>query len=125
MFGNGTSFLRRSTRFKTRSKPSLSPSSSLLLVASSSTNSSSGEGETSSSFDYDHIPPTNAYSQHYHQNYPFASTSSWIPPPLPSVNDPFSMTPSSVQYPCYADQLSSFYCTPDISNSYYNSNNQR
>jgi hypothetical protein len=121
MFGNGTSFLRRSTRFKTRSK--LSPSKPIL--ASSSTNSSSGEGETSSSFDYDHIPATtttNIYSQHYHQDYSFASTSSWIPPP-PPVHDPFSMAPSSVQFPCYTDQLSSFYCRQNLSNGYYNSNN--
>jgi hypothetical protein len=126
MFGNGTSFLRRSTRFKTRAK-SL-PSKSIL--ASSSTNSSSGEGETSSSFDYDHIPTTtNLYSQHYHQDYSFASTSSWIPPPppppAPPVHDPFNMTSSSVQFPCYPDQLSSFYCPQNISNGYYNSNNHR
>ncbi|CAF0871550.1 unnamed protein product [Adineta steineri] len=125
MFGNGTSFLRRSSRFKTR--PKVSPTK--LLLASSSTNSSSGgEGETSSSFDYDHISTTNIYSQNYHQDYAFASTSSWIPHPppaqqSPSIHDPFNMTPSSVQFPCYADQLSSFYCRQNISNGYYNSNN--
>ncbi|UJR33298.1 hypothetical protein I4U23_020749 [Adineta vaga] len=121
MFGNGTSFLRRSTRFKTRSKPS--PSKPML--ASSSTNSSSGEGETSSSFDYDPISSNNIYSQPYHQDYSFASTSSWIPPPPPPpppVHDPFNMTPSSVQFPCYTDQLSAFYCRQNISNGYYNSN---
>jgi hypothetical protein len=130
MFGNGTSFLRRSTRFKTRMK--LSPSKPIL--ASSSTNSSSGgEGETSSSFDYDHTT-ANIYSQHYHQDYSFASTSSWIPPqpqqppppPLPPVvHDPFNITSTSVQFPCYTDQLSSFYCTQNLSNGYYNSNNCR
>jgi hypothetical protein len=124
MFGNGTSFLRRSTRFKSRTK-SL-PSQSIL--ASSSTNSSSGEGETSSSFDYDHTPP-NLYSQHYHPDYSFATTSSWIPPPPAStapVHDPFNLTTSSSgQFPCYTDQLSSFYCTQNLSNGYYNSNNHR
>jgi hypothetical protein len=122
MFGNGTSFLRRSTRFKTRSKPS----SLKTIPASSSTNSSSGEGETSSSFDYDHTTTTNIYSQHYHQDYSFASTSSWIPPPPPPpVHDPFNMASSSVQFPCYTDQLSSFYCAQNMSNGYYNSNNHR
>jgi hypothetical protein len=123
MYGNGTSFLRRSTRFKTRSKSSPTK----LVLASTSTNSSSGEGETSSSFDYDHVStiPTNTYSQHYHQDYTFASASSWIPPPSAPIHDPFNMTSSSVQFPCYADQLSSFYCTQNISNGYYNSQNQR
>jgi hypothetical protein len=127
MFGNGTSFLRRSTRFKIRSKSS--PSKPIL--ASSSTNSSSGEGETSSSFDYDHVTTTttttNIYSQHYHQDYSFASTSSWIPPPPPPppVHDPFNMTSSSAQFPCYPDQLSSFYCAQNLPNGYYNSNNRR
>ncbi|CAF2324743.1 unnamed protein product [Rotaria sp. Silwood2] len=133
MFGNGTSFLRRSTRFKTRSK--LSPTKPIL--ASCSTNSSSCEGETSSSFDYDHISSTtsNIYSQHYHHDYSFASTSSWIPPPPPPltqqqlqqqpVHDPFNMTPSSIQFPCYTDQLSSFYGIQNSSNGYYNSNNHR
>lgn len=135
MFGNGTSFLRRSTRFKTRAKSS--PSEPIL--ASSSTNSSSGEGETSSSFDYDHTTSitTNLYSQHYHQDYSFASTSSWIPQPpslqplpsAPPIHDPFNMSSSSpsssVQFPCYTDQLSSFYSAPNISNGYYNSNNYR
>ncbi|CAF1599461.1 unnamed protein product [Rotaria magnacalcarata] len=133
MFGNGTSFLRRSTRFKIRSK--LSPTKP--IHASSSTNSSSGEGETSSSFDYDHIPSTstsNMYSQHYHQDYSFASTSSWIPPPPPPpptttiaqpVHDPFTMTSSSIPFPCYSNQLSSFYDTQNTTNGYYNSTNHR
>ena len=127
MFGNGTSFLRRSTRFKTRSKAS--PSKPLL--ASSSTNSSSGEGETSSSFDYDQISTTttaNLYSQTYHPDY-----SSWIPPPppppqmaaVPPVHDPFHMTSSPIQFACYPDQLSSFYCATNMSNGYYNSSHQR
>lgn len=129
MFGHGTSFLRRSNRFKTRSK--LSPSKRML--ASTSTNSSSGEGETSSSFDYDPIPTTtsNIYSQPYHQNYSFASTSAWIPtptlapPPPTAMHDHFNIASSSVQFPCYADQLSSFYGAQNISNGYYNSNNHR
>ena len=135
MFGNGTSFLRRSTRFKARSKSTSSKS----MPTSCSTNSSSGEGETSSSFDYDSVslPTSNIYPQQYHQDYSFASTSSWIPPaplpppppPPPSVHDPFNMTSSSsslpAQLPCYTDQLSSFYGTQNISNAYYNSNNHR
>ncbi|CAF3705145.1 unnamed protein product [Rotaria sordida] len=132
MFGNGTSFLRRSTRFKTRSK--LSPTKPIL--ASCSTNSSSGEGETSCSFDYDHISSStttsNIYSQHYHHNYSFVSTSSWIPPPQQQqqqqqqpVHDSFNMTPASIQFPCYTDHLSSFYGTQNSSNSYYNSNNHQ
>ena len=132
MFGNGTSFLRRSTRFKTRAKLS---SSSNPLLASSSTNSSSGEGETSSSFDYDPIPTTavaaamgqtaHPYSHQYHQDYSFpSSSSSWIPP-VTAANDAFGMAPSSTAFPCYADQLSSFYCTPSMSNSYYHSANLR
>jgi len=126
MFGNGTSFLRRSTRFKTRSQSS--PTKPIL--ASSSTNSSSCEGETSSSFDYDHITTTtttNIYSQHYHQDYSFASTSSWIPPPLPPppVHDPFNMTSASEQFPCYPDQLPPFYYTQNPPNGPYNSNNRR
>lgn len=117
-------------RFKTRSKASPSKPS----LASTSTNSSSGEGETSSSFDYEQISTTttaNLYSQPYHPDY-----SSWIPPPppplpaaaaaaVPPVQDPFHMTSSSIQFPYYADQLSSFYCTTNISNGYYNSNHQR
>lgn len=136
MFGNGTSFLRRSTRFKTRSRTSPNKP----IHASSSTNSSSGEGETSSSFDYDHMPSTisNMYSQHYHQDYSFASTSSWIPPPPPQtsttatnstpthpVHDPFVMTSSSIPFPCYSNQLSSFYGTQTATNGYYNSPNLR
>ena len=142
MFGNGTSFLRRSTRFKTRSK--LSSSSNHQMLASSSTNSSSGEGETSSSLDYDPLPTTTTtrttttttasvdnYPQHYHPDYAFASTSAWIPslpPSLPApthVTDTFGMVPSPVPFACYSDQLSSFYCTPNMSNGYYSSGNLR
>ena len=135
MFGNGTSFLRRSTRFKTRAKLA---STSNPLLASSSTNSSSGEGETSCSFDYDQTTTTavvaaaampqtaHPYSHQYHQDYSFASSSSsWIPSVTTAAGDPFGMAPSSATFPCYADQLSSFYCTPSMSNSYYHSANLR
>ena len=116
MFGNGTSFLRRSTRFKNRRK---SASSCNPLQASSSMNSSSGEGETSSSFDYESIGTSVAYPHApvtYHSDYSFASTSSWIPTSTsPAVTDPFTLMPStsSASFPCYAaEAFPTFYSSP-------------
>lgn len=126
MFGNGTSFLRRSTRFKTRRKSS-SPSNP--LQASSSMNSSSGEGETSSSFDYESNGTSVVYPGapvSYHSDYSFASTSSWIPTSTSTaVNDPFSLMPSTshTSFPCYTtESFPTFYSSP---NHYYPTNTLR
>ena len=137
MYGNGTSFLRRATRFKQSSKS---------LATSSSANSSSNEGETSSSFDYEQIPSTtnNLYVQHYHQDYSFGSTSSWLPPPPPPpvsstiptpIHDSFHMasavalppssTTTTTTFPYYSNQLASFYCDQNNSTGYYTSTNLR